>query len=396
MERNCAMVTNTITVALKEEEIELELGLSIGGGYERPENLKPIKKEPVQDQQTSNSNSDGSESDPREKNYHHQRSTVSPCFIRDAEQEIDLQVKREIQAARRQEAKKKREEKQQKKRMCKGQNGDNLNEFGIRERQGKRNKVADAVAGSGSNDDELINVNGELTNPMAYIASPMCTVMPMQNQLPPLQLVPVTNGFACMMPCWAQNGAGVVGSERNVIQPVANRIAEPVQATSESVLSLSMCSSSTVSEDHSSSPQEQGRLDRKNDTAERAEDGESISKSTNHIDQPASNAIESSRNLVSTPATNTFRETKGKPPKPVNSNPNTTTLLPHMPRVSTTGNGPNGKTVNGFLYRYTKSEVSIVCVCHGTTFSPAEFVEHAGGTDLSQPLRHITVIPSAL
>ena len=80
----------------------------------------------------------------------------------------------------------------------------------------------------------------------------------------------------------------------------------------------------------------------------------------------------------------------GKPPNPLSQSP----LLPQMPYVSTTGNGPNGKTVNGFLYRYTKSEVSIVCVCHGSTFSPAEFVQHAGGTDISQPLRHITVIPS--
>lgn len=70
--------------------------------------------------------------------------------------------------------------------------------------------------------------------------------------------------------------------------------------------------------------------------------------------------------------------------------------LPQMPYVSTKGNGPNGKTVNGFLYRYSKcDEVSIVCVCHGSTFSPAEFVQHAGGTDITNPLRHITVNSSA-
>jgi len=70
--------------------------------------------------------------------------------------------------------------------------------------------------------------------------------------------------------------------------------------------------------------------------------------------------------------------------------------LPQMPYVSTKGNGPNGKVVNGFLYRYSKcDEVSIVCVCHGSTFSPAEFVQHAGGTDITHPLRHITVNSSA-
>ncbi|XP_074344086.1 uncharacterized protein LOC141683295 isoform X1 [Apium graveolens] len=70
--------------------------------------------------------------------------------------------------------------------------------------------------------------------------------------------------------------------------------------------------------------------------------------------------------------------------------------LPPMPCVSTTGNGPNGRTITGFLYRYTKTEVCIVCVCHGTLFSPAEFVKHAGGVDVEHPLRHITIVPSDL
>ncbi|EPS61358.1 hypothetical protein M569_13439, partial [Genlisea aurea] len=62
-----------------------------------------------------------------------------------------------------------------------------------------------------------------------------------------------------------------------------------------------------------------------------------------------------------------------------------------MPRVSTTGNGPNGKTIRGFLYKYSIEEVSIICLCHGRSFSPASFVEHAGGVDIDNPLRHITV-----
>ncbi|KVH94220.1 hypothetical protein Ccrd_003723 [Cynara cardunculus var. scolymus] len=70
-------------------------------------------------------------------------------------------------------------------------------------------------------------------------------------------------------------------------------------------------------------------------------------------------------------------------------------FLSRMPCVSTTGNGPNGKTVSGFLYRYTKNEVSIVCVCHGQSFSPAGFVEHAGGVDIIHPLKHITIFPTA-
>lgn len=63
-----------------------------------------------------------------------------------------------------------------------------------------------------------------------------------------------------------------------------------------------------------------------------------------------------------------------------------------MPFVSTIGNGPNGRKVDGFLYTFRKGEeVRIVCVCHGESFSPAEFVKHAGGTDVENPLKHIVV-----
>lgn len=88
------------------------------------------------------------------------------------------------------------------------------------------------------------------------------------------------------------------------------------------------------------------------------------------------------------------KEVKGNPSK-IQSHNSAMPSLPQMPCVSTTGNGPNGKTITGFLYRYTNSEISIVCVCHGSSFSPAEFVEHAGGIDITHPLRHITVIPSS-
>ncbi|KAM7267503.1 hypothetical protein ACFE04_009669 [Oxalis oulophora] len=70
--------------------------------------------------------------------------------------------------------------------------------------------------------------------------------------------------------------------------------------------------------------------------------------------------------------------------------------LEDMPSVSTKGLGPNGKKIEGFLYRYKKGEeVRIVCVCHGSFLSPAEFVKHAGGGDVEQPLKHIVVTPSS-
>lgn len=68
-----------------------------------------------------------------------------------------------------------------------------------------------------------------------------------------------------------------------------------------------------------------------------------------------------------------------------------------MPFVCTKGSGPDGKRVEGFLYRYRKGEVRIVCVCHGNFLSPAEFVRHAGGGDIdvTNPLRQILMLPSS-
>lgn len=72
-------------------------------------------------------------------------------------------------------------------------------------------------------------------------------------------------------------------------------------------------------------------------------------------------------------------------------------LLEDMPSVSTKGEGPNGKRIEGFLYRYGKGEeVRILCVCHGSFLTPAEFVKHAGGVDVANPLKHIVVSPSFL
>ncbi|KAK8567357.1 hypothetical protein V6N13_105334 [Hibiscus sabdariffa] len=66
-----------------------------------------------------------------------------------------------------------------------------------------------------------------------------------------------------------------------------------------------------------------------------------------------------------------------------------------MPCVFTKGEGPNGKRVDGILYKYGKGEeVRIMCVCHGSFLSPAEFVKHAGGGDVDHPLRHIVINPS--
>jgi hypothetical protein len=66
-------------------------------------------------------------------------------------------------------------------------------------------------------------------------------------------------------------------------------------------------------------------------------------------------------------------------------------MMQEMPSVSTKGI-TNGSKVEGFLYKYREGEeVRIVCVCHGSFLTPAEFVKHDGGGDVANPLRHIIV-----
>ena len=73
-----------------------------------------------------------------------------------------------------------------------------------------------------------------------------------------------------------------------------------------------------------------------------------------------------------------------------------TNAMEDMPCVFTKGDGPNGRRIDGILYRYGKGEdVRIMCVCHGKFLSPAEFVKHAGGGDVANPLKHIVINPSS-
>ncbi|KAI4377089.1 hypothetical protein MLD38_014775 [Melastoma candidum] len=51
--------------------------------------------------------------------------------------------------------------------------------------------------------------------------------------------------------------------------------------------------------------------------------------------------------------------------------------FPNLPWVSTTGPGPNGKTISGVSYMYSTNQVRIVCACHGSHLSPEAFVQHA-------------------
>ncbi|KAG8636228.1 ninja-family protein mc410 [Manihot esculenta] len=50
---------------------------------------------------------------------------------------------------------------------------------------------------------------------------------------------------------------------------------------------------------------------------------------------------------------------------------------PNLPWVTTTGSGPNGRTISGVTYRYSANQIRIVCACHGSHMFPEEFVRHA-------------------
>lgn len=67
--------------------------------------------------------------------------------------------------------------------------------------------------------------------------------------------------------------------------------------------------------------------------------------------------------------------------------------LKEMPCVMT--RGIDGRKVTGVLYRYNnETEIIIVCICHGSSFTPAGFVRHAGGVESSHPMRQIVLVRS--
>ncbi|XP_031285483.1 uncharacterized protein LOC116144165 [Pistacia vera] len=494
----------------KEEEMELELGLSIGGGFKRSEKVNPIKSEPVQFESMRDPRTSCFDTDQRDN--HPKISTA----LQLERMGVEPQVKREVEALRRQEAKKKRQEKQQRKGITESEeciNGgfgvihDNKmwlkspkletreREFDVNERECKKNRVEDNGSRNSNAEMKMKNVNLNFTveqninnmnqndslssNPTAFSSPAVCPVM---YPYPSIQFVQLPNGlpYPCVnvVPFWGNGGVSIGnGQTANVVQSLVNQSFRPFPSGHSHLLGFNvgdgcasdqnsrkagshgspMGSSSAVSDYRSSSYEGGGSSETRSHSIYSLPDqhdpfngskvndtkGQSEHSASSHLREAAqvydetTNCIKpknTSNNTQCSPAANctpncieqkissnivqlnpsnkpmegvsttenrpsgVLKESKrdiGKPPKSQIQNQNTLSL-PQMPCVSTTGNGPNGKTINGFLYRYTKTEVSIICVCHGTSFSPAEFVQHAGGTDVSNPLKHITVIPSAI
>ncbi|KAG2411271.1 hypothetical protein I3760_Q015700 [Carya illinoinensis] len=454
------MVEVSESTGLKEEdEIELDLGLSIGGSFGKPEKLKPMKKIHVL---SVDSKSDGDGVDVKDKHSGFSRSGESPSFAKDAGA-VDSQAKRKMHALRRYEAKKKREEKQQQKRgTCRARNGQYRNECQIEEEQpaSKKERTDDGMMNVNLNesDDEMQMLlqqqqhrHNDVPNPVPFQA----LAAMVQNPYAPVQYVPFTNtngrlGLPSVMPCWAPVGSALEPSascwsfrqykgnkmpglklsngcklELNGEKDGGNRkrsliarqFAVPLQVRRSAVLPTKEVLAAAVTPEASpvlTPHQRNFKSDTGNINDRTSIPIEKVLHSvTAHQPSPAGPMEEAMPETEAKPSDNRHisnaengnpnypvKEAKAnmarKPPKPKTGHQNQNTpSLPQMPYVSTTGNGPNGKTITGFLYRYTKSEVSIICVCHGSSFSPAEFVQHAGGTDVSHPLKHITVIPSA-
>ncbi|CAI8588080.1 unnamed protein product [Vicia faba] len=125
---------------------------------------------------------------------------------------------------------------------------------------------------------------------------------------------------------------------------------------------------------------------------------QSLQERSNQDSLGSSGVPKTKENLTRTTSRSEIMENASKKPLP-NQNIGKeigTNSMEDMPCVFTKGCGPNGRRIEGILYKYGKGEeVRIMCVCHGNFLSPAEFVKHAGGEDVAHPLRHIVVNPSA-
>ncbi|KAL0390261.1 UNVERIFIED_CONTAM: Ninja-family protein AFP3 [Sesamum calycinum] len=396
----------------KVDELELSLELSIGGRYGKSEDLRGKTSE-------ENVNNCGGVSS---------RSDFS-CGVGDENgfECVDLQRRREIQALRRQEARKKREEKLKKSRGSMGWDLWRINcclrlrnfkaEFKIEklERDGFQEELArkrdknygthNEVVANGLNlsllwqhdsqgEDCYPQSNGmsdrgnrrtttTMSNGSMERSSSAVSDYQSTSQKAYANVMKFLGDSVLFLKCIGYNKEALWGSNSD-----AGSNSSPLR--SHPNLSISTNASHHLESNGSSSQTEQDRVlagvpDHHANVASSRNPQPSWSKFTSN--NPTNNACSSSE-----------KETSGcpveKPPKLPNKNL-TAACLARMPCVSATGNGPNGRTVTGFLYKYTKTEVSIMCVCHGSSFSPAEFVEHAGCVGVSHPLRHITIVPSA-
>ncbi|XP_068665599.1 AFP homolog 2-like isoform X2 [Aristolochia californica] len=450
-----------------EEEVELSLGLSIGGCFRKADKTATAATattmvNDVFHKSISSPRSSEIDLDCEGRERLVARSNASTLVDAESNAADDLfKRKKELHALRRQEARKKRDEKQQKKGLAR-RNGflannhvptSTVNDRALLDAQELQCRLSDRAVkeieaswadrickkkenGSGGYSGEqnvslTLNRNQQpASNPNTCSSAPF-PVMSMQYPFHPVQYMPYGNGlsFPYMMPCWgppvAPPTSSGLGRDKNIFQPVPVRPFQPPnscqnvnqmpgdlernygrgtssgsQGSSASLVSNSQSASLQGSCSDTKSYRSRSPAELTENAKAQSEYSESTPRNESvQITEAKDKAVSKISPGTLEEPTQTGPFSSSKPSSPTQEGvkePPQSPLLPQMPCVSTTGDGPNGKTIMGFLYRYTKTEVSIVCVCHGSSFSPAEFVKHAGGSDVSHPLKHIIVVPSAL
>ncbi|KAK3029419.1 hypothetical protein RJ639_039763 [Escallonia herrerae] len=369
----------------EEDEIELSLGLSIGGSFRKS---KPKWTD----------SSERSVADLKEE-----RDSLSKDVLFDADTHADAggAMKRGVQATRRQKARVEREEKVKKgnrgvsvAKLCEGD--------GV-ELETASKKVKTEISGRNCVAKEEIkglnltlSYNGLLgheygSNPAAAGALSSCIqVVPVPVQYPysspPLNCAPCTNGYVYpfVMPVLAADNAGndVGRSEKCGPGPAAYRSFRPYQRNVGDLRQNAAWngspepsgSSSNVESKSNHSQSERQQLQMLNASAESELRGSANSVELNELVHKAASPTKPSQEAeldapVNNPLSTTGNHTNSTPPKEAigiadnlsksRAGKHDALPLPQMPCVSTTGNGPNGKTINGFLHRYTEGEITL-------------------------------------
>ncbi|KAF3796010.1 Ninja-family protein [Nymphaea thermarum] len=367
------------------EDVELRLGLSIGGGFMQPGDGKK--------------GGDGF--------FCGRRNDAEVCgeSKEEAEELMEQRRRKELHALRRQAARQKREEKR----------------GAMKARDGKRARGGEET-GEGAAAGEGGGIKREGCTPSGFPALPMMQYVVQNGDK--VQYIPVAPGcsFPYVVPCWPASSPSPILAPKSDARSDALFLPVPYRSfPSEAAAGASMrpgppsssvsggCRSSAASDSKSgggSTGESRSQSHSSNPPSQQLRQGSVSSQARSEaVDNADVNPTATQLNGSPAAAENCERVTsdgnekpRGRPVPAMQEDGEKgrkEPSLPQMPCVSTTGDGPNGKTITGFLYRYTKSEVSIMCVCHGASFSPAEFIKHAGGTDTAHPLRHIIVVPSS-
>ncbi|KAL5723248.1 hypothetical protein ACHQM5_006667 [Ranunculus cassubicifolius] len=331
----------------ESEEIELNLGLSLGGKF----GVEPKGSSNKLYRSTSIATF-LREDDPPPPVYPLIRTSSLPM-----ESEEEWRKRKEMQTLRRMEAKRKRSEKQKNTRLA-------------RERTCSLER----------------NFEVDL-NPAPVKQQQQQFLQPVNGFSPA-----VTMPFG--MPHWASSfqGSAPQNNKFDVLTGAADTGTGQgtIQRSSQGSMGSHCSSSSGISEFESRSVQGFGNCNGESRSPP------SIQSVPNQIEQKPVISSTSTDTKTSMSVKVEVESPKKKPRLPDNGMRETgMKVMEEMPCVSTKGDGPNGRKIEGFLYKYKKGEeVRIVCVCHGSFLTPAEFVKHAGGGDVTHPLRHITVSPN--